>query len=105
MLELILAVNFFGKKLPTSPPFKAPVLSDLYFQKKECDAVKKLFSILQSASNQVLVTATNVLTGVVCKKLENPSNLFFRLCQLIRKNNGEWLDSLFFNVKETDWSN
>ena len=50
--------------MPTPPPFEAPVLSDLHFPKKVCDTVKKLFSMLQSVSNQVSVTATNVLMGV-----------------------------------------
>ena len=81
MLELILAENFFGTKIPTPPPFEAPVLSDLLLPKKVCDAVKNLqfFSILQSVSKQVLITATNVLMGAVYRKFENSSNLFFRL--------------------------
>ena len=90
-LYLISAVNFFGTKIPTPPPFAAPVLSDLHFPKKVCDAVKKLFSVLQSVSNQVSVTARYVLMGAVCKMFTNSSNWFFKLRQLIRKNKGEWL--------------
>ena len=78
-LYLISAVNFFGTKIPTPPPFQAPVFSDLYFPKKVCDAVKKLYSIVQSVSNQVSVTAKKVLMRAVCKKFANSSNLFFKL--------------------------
>ena len=99
-LDLTSPVNFFGKKIPTPPPFEAPVFSDLHFPKKVCDAVKKLFSILQSVSNQVSVTATNVLMGAVCKKFANSSNLFFKLWQLIRKNKGECFVPLFFRELE-----
>ena len=79
MLELVLAKKFFRTKIPTPPPFEAPVFSDLHFPKKVCDAVKKLFLILQSVSKQVSVTATNVLMGAVCRKFENSSNYFFSL--------------------------
>ena len=81
MLDLILAENFFGTKIPTPPPFEAPVLSDLLFPKKVCDAVKllKVFLKLRSVSKQVSITATNVLMGAVYRKFENSSNLFFRL--------------------------
>ena len=78
-LDLKSAVVFFGTKIPTPLPLEDPVLSDLHFPKKVCDAVKKLFSILQSMSNQVSVTATNVLMGAVCKKFANSSNLLFKL--------------------------
>ena len=50
MLDLILAVNYFRTEIPTTPPFEAPVLSDLHFPQKVGDAVKILSAILQSVS-------------------------------------------------------
>ena len=64
--------------MPTPPPFEALVLSDLHFPKKLCDADKKLFSMLQSVSKKVSVTATNVLMGAVCKKISKPFKLVFQ---------------------------
>ena len=75
MLDLILAVNLSGTKIPSPPPLKS-LFCPIYISEEICDAVKKLFSILQSMSNQVSVLATNVLMGAVCKKFENFSNLF-----------------------------
>ena len=77
MLDLQLAVNF-RTKIPTPPPLEAPDLSDLHFPKEVCDAVK-VSSVLESVFDQVLVTATKVLMGVVCKKFENSAKLFLKL--------------------------
>ena len=68
----VIGGNFFGTKISTLPPIEAPVLSDLHFPKKMCDAFKNLLSVLRSVSKQVSVTATNVLRGALCKKFETP---------------------------------